>query len=144
METTAPDRPSGSGAAETHLGALCEQLPALVNGDADLVRRGAGLDLVFRLGIGDVPYYVAIAGGRIAAVERGPLMMRSCRFAISASTEAWARFWDPVPAPGWHDLFALTKRGVAQIEGDFHPLMAHLQYVKDVLAAPRRSAQETR
>jgi hypothetical protein len=36
----------------------------------------------------------------------------------------------------------MKKLGVARVEGDLWPLMAHLRYVKDVLAAPRgRQAQ---
>ena len=108
------------------------------NGDADLVRRGAWIDLSFQVGLGTVPYYVTVVGGRINAFERGPFLMRAWRFQVRASAEAWAQFWQPMPAPGWHDLFALTKRGAARIEGDLHPLMANLHYVKDLLAAPRR------
>ena len=43
-----------------------------------------------------------------------------------------------IPEPGWHDLFALTKRGAASIEGDLRPLLQNLQYFKDLLALPRR------
>ena len=43
-----------------------------------------------------------------------------------------------MPEPGWHDLFALTKRGAAAIEGDLRPLLQNLQYFKDLLALPRR------
>jgi hypothetical protein len=32
----------------------------------------------------------------------------------------------------------MKKLGVARVEGDLWPLMAHLRYVKDVLAVPRR------
>ena len=80
-----------------------------------------------------------MAGGRLAAVERGPFLMRSWSFAVRASADAWARFWQPLPEPGYHDLFAMKKLGVARVEGDLWPLMAHLRYVKDVLAAPRRA-----
>jgi hypothetical protein len=45
-----------------------------------------------------------------------------------------------MPEPGWHDLFALVRRGCASVEGDLQPLMANLQYVKDLLALPRRIA----
>ena len=41
-----------------------------------------------------------------------------------------------MPEPGWHDLLALTKRGAARIDGDCS--VSHLQYFKDLLAAPRR------
>jgi hypothetical protein len=47
-----------------------------------------------------------------------------------------------VPPPGWHDLFALSKKGVMVLEGDLQPLMANLQYVKDLLALPRRAGVE--
>ena len=36
---------------------------------------------------------------------------------------------------GWHDIFALSKRGAMAIEGNLQPLMANLQYVKDLAAA---------
>jgi hypothetical protein len=35
-------------------------------------------------------------------------------------------------------LFALTKRGHMVLEGDLQPLMANLQYVKDLIVLPRR------
>ena len=65
--------------------------------------------------------------------------MRPWRFAIRASEDAWARFWAPMPAPGYHDIFAMTKNGEARIDGDLQPLMANLRYIKDVIAAPRRA-----
>ena len=82
---------------------------------------------------------VHVAEGRVTAVERGPFLMRSWSFAVRASSDAWARFWRPVPEPGYHDVFAMKKLGVARVEGDLWPLMAHLRYVKDVLAAPGRA-----
>ncbi|HEU4380850.1 MAG TPA: hypothetical protein VFR73_19960 [Hyphomicrobiaceae bacterium] len=118
-----------------------EQLPRLVNDDADLVRRGAWVDLQFQVGLDVVPYHLTVAGGRIASLDRGPILMASSRFQIQATGEAWRRFWQPVPEPGWHDLLALTKRGAARLDGDLQPLLANLQYFKDVLAAPRRLAR---
>ena len=46
-------------------------------------------------------------------------------------------FWATVPAPGYHDLFAMAKFGHARIEGDLRPLLANLRYIKEVLEAPR-------
>ncbi len=126
------------------LAAMFEQLPRLAAADGDLARRGALLDARFQVGIGSVPFDVTVAGGRVVAVERGPLMMRPWRFAIWGTPEAWRRLWQPVPDPGWHDLFALAKRGAVRIEGDLHPLMAHLQFVKDLLVLPRRLSKEAR
>ncbi|HUM14384.1 MAG TPA: hypothetical protein VL086_01750 [Candidatus Nitrosotalea sp.] len=114
-------------------------LPDLVNGDAALVRRGRYLTATFLVGAGDTEFLVRVVEGRVAAVEVGPFLMRSWTFALRASDEAWRRFWEPMPAPGYHDLFAMKKLGVARIEGDLVPLMANLRYVKDVVAAPRRT-----
>lgn len=119
--------------------AIVARLPDLVNGDADLVRRGQRLTTTFLLAVDDAEYLVHVAAGRLAAVERGPFLLRSWSFAVRAPGEAWARFWQPVPEPGYHDLFAMKKLGVACVEGDLWPLMAHLRYLKDVLATPRRA-----
>jgi hypothetical protein len=119
---------------------MIERLAGLVNGDANLVRRGQYLSVDFLLEIGERPYCISIREGRIAAIESGPKLMRPWRFAIRADEEAWNAFWQPVPKPGFHDIFAMTKAGRAQVEGDLQPLMANLRYVKEVLEAPRRRA----
>ena len=122
---------------------MLERLAELVNEDAALVRRGRFLDVDFLVEVGETPYLVRIREGRVAGVETGPALPRSWRFAIRAPAEDWARFWEPMPAPSHADIFALTKRGVARIEGDLQPLMANLRYVKELLAAPRRLSGST-
>ena len=123
---------------------MIEKLPELVNHDAALVRRGRYLDLDVLIEIGDVPYYVSIANGRIARLDRGPLLMRSWALAFRGPDDAWRQFWQPFPPPHFHDIFALAKAGQFRIEGDLHPLMAHLLYFAEMLAAPRRLAAEVR
>jgi hypothetical protein len=114
-------------------------IPGLVNSDVALVRRGRRLTTTFLLAVGDAEYLVQVVDGRLAGIERGPFLLRSWSFAVRAPADAWVRFWRPLPEPGYHDLFAMKKLGVARIEGDLWPLMTHLRYVKDVLAAPRRN-----
>ena len=126
------------GMAESDVHTSIAALAALVNADARLLRRGRYLTTTFLVEMDDVQYLVRVVEGRIASVERGPFLMRPWSFAVRASAEAWRRFWEPVPAPGYHDLFAMKKLGVARVEGDLVPLMANLRYLKDVLAAPRR------
>jgi hypothetical protein len=123
---------------DSRLAAAFEQVPRLLAEDAILVRRGAFLDARFQVGIGAIPFDVTVAAGRIAALVRGPFVMSSWRFAVRGSAEGWGRLWQPVPDPGWHDLLALAKRGCVVLEGDLQPLMANLQYVKDLLVLPRR------
>ena len=112
-------------------------IPALLDRTPALVVRGRTLDCECRLGPIDHPFHVSIRGGRIVDLTPAPVLMRSWRFSYRASTEAWTEYWQPMPRPGWHDLFALTKRKEAALEGDLQPFMTHLQYFKDVLALPR-------
>jgi hypothetical protein len=121
------------------IAAVLEQLAELVNTDAGLVRRGRYLSTTFLVETGPTAWLVSVHEGRVIRVERGPFLMRAWSFAVRASEDAWRRFWAPVPAAGWHDLFAMTKGGHATVEGDLRPLMANLRYVKDVLAKPRGS-----
>jgi len=113
------------------------RLPDLLPADADLIRRGRRLDVDCRIDVGSEPFFLAIRDGALASLERGARLMRSTAFSVCASDEAWTNYWKPIPAPGWHDLFALTKRGAASIDGDLRPLLQNLQYFKDLLALPR-------
>jgi hypothetical protein len=117
------------------------QLPALVNGDETLVRRGRYLDVDLMLEIGAVPCYISVRGGRVASLEMGPLLMRSWSFAIRGSENAWRQFWRPHPPPHFHDVFALAKAGEFRIEGDLYPFMSNLLYFKGLIGAPRRLAE---
>ncbi len=123
------------------LTALILKLPSLI--DPEIERRGQWFSGAFQLKIGEIPFLVTVADGKIASVDRGPFFLKTYQFSIAATEEAWRKFWQPVPEPGWHDIFALAKRGAATIEGNLQPLMANLQYVKDVLAAPRKQPAQT-
>jgi hypothetical protein len=124
--------------------ALFERLPELVNGDAWLVHRGRFFSGGIGVGIGEVPFHIEFERGRVAELVRGPLLMRSTVFRVHAGASAWARHWEEMPAPHFHDLHALFKAGHLSIEGELQPLMANLQYVKDVLAKPRLLAGAAR
>jgi hypothetical protein len=115
-------------------------LPRLLAADSDLLRRGRWLTVDCRVDIGSEPFFLSIRDGTLAALDRGARLMRSTAFSLRATDQAWSNYWKPMPGPGWHDLFALTKRGVASIEGDLRPLLQNLQYFKDLLALPRREA----
>lgn len=130
--------------SDAELAAVIDGIPDLVNSDAALVRRGRYMSAEFLLEIGSVPCFVSVSEGRIVALQRGPVLMRSWSFAIRGGAEAWRQFWLPEPPPHFHDIFALAKRGEFRIEGDFHPLMTNLLYFKGLLAAPRSLAMEAR
>jgi len=114
-------------------------LPWLLANDEDLQRRGRWLTVECRIDIGHKPFYLSIRDGALANLDHGASLMRSSAFCFRGMDEAWIEYWKPIPAPGWHDLLALTKRGVASVDGDLRPFMQNLQYFKDLLALPRGS-----
>ena len=118
---------------------MIEHLAQLVNRDPAIVRWGRRMNETFMVEVGDTQFLLTVRDGRIEHVEKGPFTMKSWRFAIRASRDSWDKFWQKTPAPGWHDLFALLRRGDVKFEGDQRVLMAYLQYVKLVLAAPRNA-----
>src|SRR3954447_3352522 len=92
-------------------------IPALLERTPALIARGRFLDCECRLGPLDRPFHVSIRAGLSVELMPAPVLMRSWRFSYRASPVAWTEYWKPAPRPGWHDLFALTKRGEAVLEG---------------------------
>ncbi|KAA0910421.1 hypothetical protein [Pusillimonas sp. ANT_WB101] len=84
---------------------------------------------------------VQIQDGRVTEVLDTFPPLASWDFAIKADADTWSRLWQVIPEAGSHDIFALAKNGHMRIEGNLHPLMAHLQYMKDLLALGRRAAE---
>src|SRR5262245_708353 len=119
---------------------MIERIPEVMNADANLVRRGRFLSTSFLLEIGDQSYLVKIVEGRAASITPGPFVTPNYSFALRAPHDEWEAFWQPMPPPGFNDIFALFKRGKLTIEGDMQPFMANLLYIKDVLVAPRKAA----
>ena len=117
---------------------MLERLGEIVNGDEALVRRGKYFSDTFMLEVGETQYLIEIRRGRIESVATGPFVMRSWTFAIRATEEVWQRFWEKLPPPGYHDIFALLRKGRIALDGELQPLMANLLYVKEVIAAPRK------
>ena len=115
-----------------------ERVPTLIENYPELIGRGAFFDARFQVGIGEIPFDVDVRSGRIHSLSRGPFLMRPWRFAVRGTAEAWFKYWRPIPEPGWHDLFAMMKNGQMAFEGDIQPAMSNLQYLKDLLALPRR------
>ena len=116
---------------------MLERLAEIVNGDDALVRRGRYFSDTFMLEIGATQVLIEVRHGRIVGVETGPFVMRSWTFAIRATEEVWQRFWEKLPRPGYHDIFALLRAGRIAFDGELQPMMANLLYVKAVIAAPR-------
>lgn len=120
---------------------MIEQLSKLVNHDSRLVHRGRFVTTTFLLEIDDDSWLISIHDGQIEKVLRGPLIMPRWVFALRASRETWFLFWQPVPPPGYHDLFAMLRHQRLLVEGDQHVFMANLFYFKALLASLRGHVQ---
>ena len=116
---------------------MLERLAEIVNRNQNLVRRGRFFSGTFMLEVGETQFLIEVFQGRIESVERGPFVMRSWTFALRASVDVWQRFWEKLPQPGYHDIFALLRHNRIALDGDLQPMMANLLYVKGVIAAPR-------
>src|ERR1019366_3470585 len=124
-------------------GALCARFEQAIqdrwNSNTHLVWRGRNLTADCLVQIGSVSFLVRIEQGRMQDFRKGLPLLCSWTFAIRGSADAWAALWQDTPPPGWHDIFALSKRGEMVLEGNLQPLMANLQFIKDVVTLPRNT-----
>jgi hypothetical protein len=99
--------------------------------------RQVDLDMLLQFGLTTV--IVHVRGGCIADITESAVPLQSSDFSIRGSERGWINFWKKIPEPGWHDILSLNKSQEFSIEGNLQPLMANLQFIKDLLASPRGS-----
>ena len=88
---------------------MLDNIAALVNADADLVRRGRFVDTTFLIAIDETDTLIRIQEGRVTKVTPGPFITPDYSFALRASRAVWEKFWQPLPPLGFTDVFALVK-----------------------------------
>ncbi len=84
--------------------------------------------------------YLHFDQGNLVQVEAGPSRKTPWRFALRTDADALGRFWEAVPAPGFHDIFGLVKIGRGRIEGDILCLVKNLRFFKEFMALGRQEA----
>ncbi|MGR3322216.1 MAG: hypothetical protein ACU0DK_09820 [Pseudooceanicola sp.] len=102
-----------------------------------LARMARGLDMRLMLRSGDTDTLVIIRNGAVTETDTGPHVMVPWDTRIAADPDTWARFLEPVPRPGYHDIFALLRAGTIAFEGNLLPMMQNLLYIKRLLASLR-------
>lgn len=112
-------------------------VPAAINADEMHARRARLLDADILVSVGPASFILPVRAGRLGELEPATRLLRPWTFAIRADAGTWLAHWQTPPKAGWHDIFALSKRGLLTMEGNLVPFMQHLQFIKDVLAAPR-------
>lgn len=115
---------------------IFDSLPRFIMRQPSLLRRAAAAQAVLLLEAGQASVRMRLSGGKLDIQPMdGP--MQGWHVALRAAPAAWLDHWQSVPAPDAFDIFGMARRGRMRIEGDFTPLMRHLQVIKDILALPR-------
>jgi hypothetical protein len=117
---------------------LTDRLRSLYTLDDRTVHRGRYVNTTLLIDAGAEQALVTISAGTVTSVvDAATRVMPGWRFALRAPADEWAAFWEPVPKPGSHDLFALLRRKQLRVDGDPYPFMSNLLYFKALLALPR-------
>lgn len=95
-----------------------------------LTYRGRYVNVTFLLKKGEQEFLITLRDGAIARIEPGPHVMPRWTFALTASDDAWERFWAATPQPRFHDLLAMVRFKTLKIEGDQAVFMCNLLYFK--------------
>jgi hypothetical protein len=112
-------------------------LPARAAAAPGLARWGRHLTAHVLVAAGDHAWLLAIRDGVLASADPAPAIMPRYDLALRFAPDGLARFLANPPAPGWHDLMALMRRGALRVEGNVQPFMAHLFWFKGALALLR-------
>lgn len=109
-----------------------------------LHRIGALFSETILLKVDGQEFYLVFEKGHITNIVEGPSKKTPYRFGFVTDSDALKEFWTAIPAPGFHDIFAMVKIGRAEIIGDMLLLTKNLRFFKEVIALPRaaRSAQQ--
>ena len=117
--------------------ATLRMMQAQLNATPHLARLGRLFSCTVLLKVDESEFYLAFEKGRLTEILRGPSRKTPWQFALVMDSEALARFWEPVPAPGFHDIFGLVKIGRGRVDGDILMLVKNLRFIKEFMALPR-------
>jgi hypothetical protein len=109
-----------------------------LNRSPHLARLGSLFSDTVLIEVDGAEYYLTFRDGRLETITEGPSRKTPWRFALRTDAEALARFWAPLPAPGFHDIFGLVKIGRGRIDGDILTLVKNLRFFKEFMALGRQ------
>lgn len=110
------------------------------NASPHLLRLGRLFCETVLIEVGDQSFYLQFRDGELMSITPGPSAKTPWRFALRTDRQALEAFWEPLPAPGFHDLFGLVKIGRGRIDGDILALVKNLRFFKEFMALGRPAA----
>jgi len=120
-----------------------EDIARQIEARPHLLRLGALFSETVLIEVDGAEYYLAFEKGHLVGVTEGPSKKTPWRFALLTDAGALEQFWQPRPAPGFHDIFAMARIGRARMLGDMLVLVKNLRFFKEVLALPRAGREGT-
>jgi hypothetical protein len=116
---------------------IFKNIQAQLQGSPHLLRLGRLFSETVLIEVDGDEHYLTFEKGQLVGVSTGPSRRTPWRFALRTDAEALDNFWQPRPAPGFHDIFGLVKIGRGRIDGDILCLVRNLRFFKEVMALPR-------
>lgn len=110
-----------------------------LNHTPHLLRLGRLFSETVLIEVQGAEFYLTFRDGRLDAVTEGPSRKTPWRFALRTDADALQRFWMPLPAAGFHDIFGLVKIGRGRIDGDILSLVKNLRFFKEFIALGREA-----
>ncbi len=120
-----------------------KEMQAQLNATPQLLRLGCLFTETVQLRVDGDEYYLTFDKGQLTQIAEGPSRKTPYRFALITDADALTRFWQPRPAPGFHDIFGLVKIGRGRIEGDILALVKNLRFFKEFMALARKKEAAT-
>lgn len=105
-----------------------------------LLRLGRLFSETVLLEVDGAEFYLTFRDGRLETIVEGPSRKTPWRFAFRTDADALAQFWQPIPKPGFHDIFGLVKIGRGRIDGDILTLVKNLRFFKEFMGLARAEA----
>lgn len=124
---------------------LQEKLEAMgdrLASNAHLMQLGRLLSETILIEVDGNEHYLEFDKGKLTRVVPGPSRKTPWRFALRTDQAALDAFWEPIPEPGFHDIFGLVKIGRAKIEGDILALVKNLRFFKEFLLLGRKETPQ--
>lgn len=102
-----------------------------------LLRLGRLFSETVLIEVGKDEFYLTFDKGHLVSVVQGPSRKTPWCFALRTDAAALTKFWEPLPEPGFHDIFGLVKIGRGRVDGDILSLVKNLRFFKEIMAIPR-------
>lgn len=114
-----------------------DRMQSRLNASPHLLRLGRLFSETVLLEVDGAEFYLTFRDGRLEQIAEGPSRKMPWRFALRTDAAALAQFWQPLPKPGFHDIFGLVKIGRGRIDGDILCLVKNLRFFKEFMALAR-------